>query len=229
MTSKDYWIDPEELSKLGQELASENSDFEIKDSDINSLEGITLPTKYTSNDESIANENNFDITKIQTQLAEIKKRAQKSGIISSQKNDNNIIQNSVKKNQLSNRISGNSLVSRLSSFVSWAYSQESLTGIFIADPSGKELIESGADPVVVNSGVEIAQPFFEQIDEHSYELIGPIGSKNQARDWEGSDMTLFVTNSMYGLHILGVLSQYPLNEYELSNYREGFSLVMDIK
>ena len=229
MASKDYWIDPEELSKLGQELASENSDFEIKDSDINSLEGITLPTKYTSNDESIANENNFDITKIQTQLAEIKKRAQKSGIISSQKNDNNIIQNSVKKNQLSNRISGNSLVSRLSSFVRWAYSQESLTGIFIADPSGKELIESGADPVVVNSGVEIAQPFFEQIDEHSYELIGPIGSKNQARDWEGSDMTLFVTNSMYGLHILGVLSQYPLNEYELSNYREGFSLVMDIK
>ena len=229
MASKDYWIDPEELSKLGQELASENSDFEIKDSDINSLEGITLPTKYTSNEESIANENNFDITKIQTQLAEIKKRAQKSGIISSQKNDNNIIQNSIKNNHLSNRISGNSLVSRLSSFVSWAYSQESLTGIFIADPSGKELIESGADPVVVNSGVEIAQPFFEQIDEHSYELIGPIGSKNQARDWEGSDMTLFVTNSMYGLHILGVLSQYPLNEYELSNYREGFSLVMDIK
>ena len=164
MASKDYWIDPEELSNLGQELASENSDFEIKDSDINSLEGITLPTKYTSNDESIANENNFDITKIQTQLAEIKKRAQKSGIISSQKNDNNIIQNSIKKNQLSNRISGNSLVSRLGSFVSWAYSQESLTGIFIADPSGKELIESGADPVVVNTGVEIAQPFFEQID-----------------------------------------------------------------
>ena len=60
-------------------------------------------------------------------------------------------------------------------------------------------------------------------------FIGPIGSKNQARDWEGSDMTLFVTNSMYGLHILGVLSQYPLNEDELSNYREGFSLVMDIK
>ena len=159
----------------------------------------------------------LDITKIQTQLAEIKKRAQKSGIISSQKNDNNTIQNSIKKNQLSNRISGNSLVSRLGSFVTWAYSQESLTGIFIADPSGKELIESGADPVVVNSGVEIAQPFFEQIDEHSYELIGPIGSKNQARDWEGSDMTLFVTNSMYGLHILGVLSQYPLNEDELSN------------
>ena len=78
MASKDYWIDPEELSKLGQELASENSDFEIKDSDINSLEGITLPTKYTSNDESIANENNFDITKIQTQLAETKKRAQKA-------------------------------------------------------------------------------------------------------------------------------------------------------
>ncbi|MAP16728.1 MAG: hypothetical protein CMO49_03030 [Verrucomicrobiales bacterium] len=229
MASKDYWIDPEELSKLGQELASENSDFEIKDSDINSLEGVAPPTKYTSNEESIANENNFDITKIQTQLAEIKKRAQKSGIISSQKNDNNIIQNSIKNNHLSNRISGNSLVSRLSSFVSWAYSQESLTGIFIADPSGKELIESGADPVVVNSGVEIAQPFFEQIDEHSYELIGPIGSKNQARDWEGSDMTLFVTNSMYGLHILGVLSQYPLNEDELSNYREGFSLVMDIK
>ena len=229
MASKDYWIDPEELSKLGQELASENSDFEIKDSDINSLEGVTPPTKYTSNEESIANENNFDITKIQTQLAEIKKRAQKSGIISSQKNDNNIIQNSIKKNQLSNRISGNSLVSRLGSFVSWASSQESLTGIFIADPSGKELIESGADPVVVNSGVEIAQPYFEQIDEHSYELIGPIGSKNQARDWEGSDMTLFVTNSMYGLHILGVLSQYPLNEDELSNYREGFSLVMDIK
>ena len=206
----------------------QNSDSEIKDSDINSLEELLCPQNIPAMMNQLPMKTILTLQNSNS-ISGNKKESSKSGIISSQKNDNNIIQNSIKKNQLSNRISGNSLVSRLSSFVSWAYSQESLTGIFIADPSGKELIESGADPVVVNSGVEIAQPFFEQIDEHSYELLGPIGSKNQARDWEGSDMTLFVTNSMYGLHILGVLSQYPLNEYELSNYREGFSLVMDIK
>ena len=38
MASKDYWIDPDELSQLGQELAKENTDFEIEDLDIKALE-----------------------------------------------------------------------------------------------------------------------------------------------------------------------------------------------
>ena len=38
MASKDYWIDPEELSQLGQELAKENTDFENGDLDIKDLE-----------------------------------------------------------------------------------------------------------------------------------------------------------------------------------------------
>ena len=52
---------------------------------------------------------------------------------------------------------------RLNAFVRWAHSQESLTGIFISDRSGNELIESGADPVIVNSGIELAKPFFNEI------------------------------------------------------------------
>ena len=41
MASKDYWIDPEELSQLGQELAKENTDFENGDLDIKDLESYS--------------------------------------------------------------------------------------------------------------------------------------------------------------------------------------------
>ena len=76
---------------------------------------------------------------------------------------NELDEHSDAKPLLSQLISGESLVLRLNAFVRWAHSQESLTGIFISDRSGNELIESGADPVIVNSGIELAKPFFNEI------------------------------------------------------------------
>ena len=165
MASKDYWIDPEELSQLGQDLAKENTDFENGDLDIKDLESYSLSQQLTNNGDSISDESDIDILKIGSQLAEIKKRAQKSGIISTRAANNKLGEHSNSKPLLSQLISGESLVLRLNAFVRWAHSQESLTGIFISDRSGNELIESGADPVIVNSGIELAKPYaFEKVN-----------------------------------------------------------------
>ena len=229
MASKDYWIDPEELSQLGQELAKENTDFENGDLDIKDLESYSLSQQLTNNEDSISDESDIDILKIGSQLAEIKKRAQKSGIISTRAANNKLGERSNSKPLLSQLISGESLVLRLNAFVRWAHSQESLTGIFISDRSGNELIESGADPVIVNSGIELAKPFFNEIKNTPNHITGPIRSNHQVIDWEGSDLTVFVTNSLYGVHVLGILSQDQIVESLFSYYREGFCLVMGIK
>ena len=229
MASKDYWIDPEELSQLGQELAKENTDFENGDLDIKDLESYSLSQQFTNNENSISDESDIDILKIGSQLAEIKRRAQKSGIISTRAANNKLGERSNFKPLLSQLISGESLVLRLNAFVRWAHSQESLTGIFISDRSGNELIESGADPVIVNSGIELAKPFFNEIKNTPNYITDPIRSNHQVIDWEGSDLTVFVTNSLYGVHVLGILSQDQIVESQFSYYREGFCLVMGIK
>ena len=229
MASKDYWIDPDELSQLGQELAKENTDFEIEDLDIKALESYSRSQQLINTEESISHESDIDILKISSQLAKIKRRAQKSGIITAKTENNELDEHSDAKPLLSQLISGESLVLRLNAFVRWAHSQESLSGIFISDRSGNELIESGADPVIVNSGIELAKPFFNEVNNNPNHIIGPIRSNHQAIDWEGSDLTVFVTNSLYGVHILGILSQAKINEFQFSYYREGFCLVMGIK
>jgi len=229
MASKDYWIDPDELSQLGQELAKENTGFEIEDLDIKALESYSLSQQLTNTEESISHESDIDILKIGSQLAEIKRRAQKSGIITTKTENNELDEYSDAKPLLSQLISGESLVLRLNAFVRWAHSQESLTGIFISDRSGNELIESGADPVIVNSGIELAKPFFNEINNNPNHISGPIRSNHQVIDWEGSDLAVFVTNSLYGVHVLGILSQGQIIESQFSYYREGFCLVMGIK
>ena len=229
MASKDYWIDPDELSQLGRELAKENTGFEIEDLDFKALESYSLSQQLTNTEESISHESDIDILKIGSQLAEIKRRAQKSGIITTKTENNELDEHSDAKPLLSQLISGESLVLRLNAFVRWAHSQESLTGIFISDRSGNELIESGADPVIVNSGIELAKPFFNEINNNPNHISGPIRSNHQVIDWEGSDLTVFVTNSLYGVHVLGILSQGQIIESQFSYYREGFCLVMGIK
>ena len=229
MASKDYWIDPDELSQLGQELAKENTDFEIEDLDIKALESYSRIQQLINTEESISHKSDIDILKISSQLAKIKRRAQKSGIITTKTENNELDENSDAKPLLSQLISGESLVLRLNAFVRWAHSQESLSGIFISDRSGNELIESGADPVIVNSGIELAKPFFNEVNNNPNHIIGPIRSNHQAIDWEGSDLTVFVTNSLYGVHVLGILSQAKIDEFQFSYYREGFCLVMGIK
>lgn len=229
MASKDYWIDPDELSQLGQELAKENTDFEIEDLDIKALESYSRSQQLINTEESISHESDIDILKISSQLAKIKRRAQKSGIITTKTENNELDEHLDGKPLLSQLISGESLVLRLNAFVRWAHSQESLSGIFISDRSGNELIESGADPVIVNSGIELAKPFFNEVNNNPNHIIGPIRSNHQAIDWEGSDLTVFVTNSLYGVHVLGILSQAKIDEFQFSYYREGFCLVMGIK
>ena len=228
MASKDYWIDLEELSELGRELAEQNFDLALSDVDICNLEQVQSETILNIDDKFKPIDDEVDIKKIGSKLAEIKRRAEESGILSSkeQKKEGNLEGGDLC--QLSDLVSGESLVQRLKSFVQWAYSQELLTGIFISDLSGNELIESGADPIIVRSGIELAEPYIRLDNSITNEVSHAIHSKTQVRDWEGSDLVVFVADSAYGKHVLGILTKSQLSSSELLQYREGFCLVMGL-
>ena len=228
MASKDYWIDLEELSELGRELAEQNFDLALSDVDICNLEQVQSETILNIDDKFKPIDDEVDIKKIGSKLAEIKRRAEESGILSSkeQKKEGNLEGGDLC--QLSDLVSGESLVQRLKSFVQWAYAQELLTGIFISDLSGNELIESGADPIIVRSGIELAEPYIRLDNSITNEVSHAIHSKTQVRDWEGSDLVVFVADSAYGKHVLGILTKSQLSSSELLQYREGFCLVMGL-
>ncbi|MBD28822.1 MAG: hypothetical protein CMO38_06205 [Verrucomicrobiaceae bacterium] len=228
MASKDYWIDLEELSELGRELAEQNFDSDLSDVDICNLEQVQSETILNIDDKFKPIDDEVDIKKIGSKLAEIKRRAEESGILSSkeQKKEGNLDGSDLC--QLSDLVSGGSLVQRLKSFVQWAYSQELLTGIFISDLSGNELIESGADPIIVRSGIELAEPYIRLDNSITNAVSHAIHSKTQVRDWEGSDLVVFVADSAYGKHVLGILTKSQLSSSELLQYREGFCLVMGL-
>ena len=228
MASKDYWIDLEELSELGRELAEQNFDSDLSDVDICNLEQVQSETILNIDDKFKPIDDEVDIKKIGSKLAEIKRRAEESGILSSkeQKKEGNLEGGDLC--QLSDLVSGESLVQRLKSFVQWAYAQELLTGIFISDLSGNELIESGADPIIVRSGIELAEPYIRLDNSITNEVSHAIHSKTQVRDWEGSDLVVFVADSAYGKHVLGILTKSQLSSSELLQYREGFCLVMGL-
>jgi len=228
MASKDYWIDLEELSELGRELAEQNFDSDLSDVDICNLEQVQSETILNIDDKFKPIDDEVDIKKIGSKLAEIKRRAEESGILSSkeQKKEGNLDGSDLC--QLSDLVSGESLVQRLKSFVQWAYSQELLTGIFISDLSGNELIESGADPIIVRSGIELAEPYIRLDNSITNAVSHAIHSKTQVRDWEGSDLVVFVADSAYGKHVLGILTKSQLSSSELLQYREGFCLVMGL-
>tara|TARA_B100001250_G_scaffold247071_1_gene212417 strand:+ start:733 stop:1422 length:690 start_codon:yes stop_codon:yes gene_type:complete len=228
MASKDYWIDLEELSELGRELAEQNFDSDLSDVDICNLEQVQSETILNIDYKFKPIDDEVDIKKIGSKLAEIKRRAEESGILSSkeQKKEGNLEGGDLC--QLSDLVSGESLVQRLKSFVQWAYSQELLTGIFISDLSGNELIESGADPIIVRSGIELAEPYIRLDNSITNAVSHAIHSKTQVRDWEGSDLVVFVADSAYGKHVLGILTKSQLSSSELLQYREGFCLVMGL-
>ena len=228
MASKDYWIDLEELSQLGRELAEENFDSDMQDVDIRAFERLQLDEQEGVDNKDIPTEGEIDIKKIGSKLAEIKRRAEESGILSSGEPKEKDDLDSGNPSQLSDLILGDSLVQRLKSYVQWAYSQETLTGIFISDVAGNELIESGADPIIVRAGIDLAQPFLPLDKSEPNTLSDAVHSKTQVRDWEGSDLVVFVANSAYGKHVLGILTKSKLSPSEISQYREGFCLVMDV-
>ncbi len=229
MASKDYWIDLEELSQLGRELAEENFDSDMQDVDIRAFERLQLDEQEGVDNKDRPTEGEIDIKKIGSKLAEIKRRAEESGILSSGEPKEKDDLDSGNPSQLSDLILGDSLVQRLKSYVQWAYSQETLTGIFISDVAGNELIESGADPIIVRAGIDLAQPFLPLDKSEPNTLSDAVHSKTQVRDWEGSDLVVFVANSAYGKHVLGILTKSKLSPSEISQYREGFCLVMDVK
>ena len=228
MASKDYWIDLEELSQLGRELAEENFDSDLQDVDIRAFERLQSDEQVSVDNKDRPTEDEIDIKKIGSKLAEIKRRAEESGILSSREPNEKDDLDSVNPGQLSDLILGDSLVERLKSYVQWAYSQETLTGIFISDVAGNELIESGADPIIVRAGIELAEPFLRLDKSEPNTLSDAVHSKTQVRDWEGSDLVVFVANSAYGKHVLGILTKSKLSPSEISQYREGFCLVMDV-
>ena len=228
MASKDYWIDLEELSQLGRELAEENLDPDLQGVDIRDFERLQPDEQVSVDNKDRPTENEIDIKKIGSKLAEIKRRAEVSGILSSREPKGKDDLDSVNPGQLSDLILGDSLVQRLKSYVQWAYSQETLTGIFISDVAGNELIESGADPIIVRAGIDLAQPFLRLDKSEPNTLSDAVHSKTQVRDWEGSDLAVFVANSTYGKHVLGILTKSKLSPSEISQYREGFCLVMDV-
>lgn len=228
MASKDYWIDLEELSQLGRELAEENLDPDLQGVDIRAFERLQPDEQVSVDNKDRPTENEIDIKKIGSKLAEIKRRAEESGILSSGEPKEKDDLDSGNPSQLSDLILGDSLVQRLKSYVQWAYSQETLTGIFISDVAGNELIESGADPIIVRAGIDLAQPFLPLDKSEPNTLSDAVHSKTQVRDWEGSDLVVFVANSAYGKHVLGILTKSKLSPSEISQYREGFCLVMDV-
>ena len=228
MASKDYWIDLEELSQLGRELAEENFDSDLQDVDIRAFGRLQPDEQLSVDNKDNTTEDEIDIKKIGSKLAEIKRRAEESGILSSREPKGKDDLDNGNPSQLSGLILGDSLVQRLKSYVQWAYSQETLTGIFISDVAGNELIESGADPIIVRAGIDLAEPFLRLDKSEPNTLSDAVHSKTQVRDWEGSDLAVFVANSAYGKHVLGILTKSKLSPSEISQYREGFCLVMDV-
>ena len=83
MASKDYWIDLEELSQLGRELAEENLDPDLQGVDIRAFERLQPDEQVSVDNKDRPTEDEIDIKKIGSKLAEIKRRAEESGILSS--------------------------------------------------------------------------------------------------------------------------------------------------
>jgi hypothetical protein len=217
MVLKDYWIDPEELAQLGAELNDE-SDKEILNQSKEPLVNLFGDTLQDSVDENESPQ--LDFEKIGEQLAAIKQRAKNSGLLRSSE------LKGVAEPDFIDSVAGTTLVDRLESFVEWAYRQDLLTGIFITDMEGKELVDSGADPVIVNSGIELSAENLQERQGVKNTVTEGISTTTDFRDWEGSVLTVFYSRSSYGQHVLGTLSRTALSTSLSLGLRKGFGRVM---
>ena len=184
MVLKDYWIDPEELAQLGAELNDE-SDKGILNQSKEPLVNLFGDTLYSSVDENESPQ--LDLEKIGEQLAAIKKRAKNSGLLRSSE-----LKGAAEPDYIDS-VAGTTLVDRLESFVKWAYSQDLLTGIFITDMGGKELVDSGADPVIVNSGIALAVENLQERQGMKNAVTEGVSTATDFRDWEGSVLTVYLS------------------------------------
>lgn len=219
MVLKDYWIDPDELAQLGAELNEESDEGILNQSEqtLVDLFGDTLHGSVDGNESP-----QLDLEKIGGKLAAIKKRAQKSGLLRSSE------LKGISEPDFIDGVSvaGTTLVDRLESFVEWAFRQDLLTGIFITDMAGKELVDSGADPVIVNSGIELAVEKLQGHQAMENTVTEGFSTATDFKDWEGSVLTVFCSRSSYGEHVLGTLSKTPLITSLSIGLRKGFSRVM---
>jgi hypothetical protein len=217
MVLNDYWIDPEELAQLGAEL-NDKSDKRILNQSKEPLVNLFGDNLYSSVDENESPQ--LDFEKIGEQLAAIKKRAKNSGLLRSSE-----LKDAAEPDFIDS-VAGTTLVDRLESFVKWAYSQDLLTGIFITDMAGKELVDSGADPVIVNSGIALAVENLQERQGMKNAVTEGVSTTTDFRDWEGSVLTVYCSRSSYGEHVLGTLSRTPLSTSLSLGLRKGFGRVM---
>jgi hypothetical protein len=166
-----------------------------------------------------------NVVRIGEQLAEIKERATRSGLLRSvEGGPAPVVRDRVKRLPGT----GASLVERLESFVSWAVAQEGLTGLFIADLAGNELVESGADPSLVASGVALAEGWERARGELESTAHNGVSTGASVRDAEGSMLTVYSCRSAYGRHVLGALTPESLGNALSGGLCSGFARVMGV-
>jgi hypothetical protein len=228
MRTVDSWIDSDQLAKLGEELTGEIPPApEAPQSDTTrGPDGLGL---FDDEQPESSARSDGNVGRIGEQLAEIKARASRSGLLRSTSGAPLPVgvEVGVKVVKLLPG-TGASLVERLESFVSWAIGQEGLTGLFIADFAGNELVESGADPSLVASGVALAEGWERARGELESTAINGVSTGASVRDAEGSMLTVFSCRSAYGRHVLGALTPEPLGNALSAGLRAGFARVMGV-
>lgn len=226
----DSWIDPEQLAKLASELTGDTP------GDAGAGEGEEGGPAPLLEDGFVAEEGAAqvvgepEVQRLSQQLAEIKERAARSGLLRSVPGAPLPVGVPPTGVPTIRRLpgTGGSLVERLESFVEWAAIQEGLTGLFIADFAGNELVESGADPALVASGVALAEGWERARGELENTAVNGVSTGASVRDAEGSVLTVFSCRSAYGRHVLGALTPEPLGNALSGGLRAGFARVMGV-
>lgn len=230
MGSKVCWIDPDELAQLGAELGGgavpsppEGGAVPLDlfgDGVGDEIGDGVADTTAPSAGAMVAKAP--DLERTGQRLAAIRRRADLGGLLRSSDGAGDA------PRPLSAAVpgEGDSLVDRLESLVRWATGQSCLTGLFVADCGGNELIESGADPVLVASGVALADGWQRALGELESTVGNGVSTAASVRDGEGAVLTVFSCRSAYGQHVLGVLSPDLLAPEVAVGLRGGFGRVM---
>ena len=227
MASDSSWIDSDELASLGAELVGN----EPEGSSICEEEGLLMDLFGDPIELGTENCVEFpvagaEIGRVGEQLAAIKERALRSGLLRSEAGG------AGPKAEPGAKIlpgMGVTLVERLESFVAWAAGKNDLTGLFITDLGGNELVESGADPSLVASGIALAEGWQRARGELEDTATNSVSTAASVRDWEGEVLTVFFCRSAYGRHVLGALSPGALIITLSEGLRSGFSRVMGVE
>ena len=226
MALSSFWIDPDELARLGAELVTSDAD-EVghlsEEGPIINLFGDPVGIENKVPEESPAMHQ--ELGRAAEQLASIKARAVKSGLLRFGPDG---AASATLADQKPMPGSGITLVERLESFVSWAAGKNDLTGLFITDLGGNELVESGADSSLVASGIALAEGWQRARGELEDTTSNSVSTAASVRDWEGEVLTVFFCRSAYGRHVLGALSPGALKSNLSIGLRSGFSRVMGV-